>query len=231
MGEALVPEIQLTKKFYIDQLGLLLKNSITLPQQMDLYVIILNELNDVSADLLNDLDVLQAETPNSDILTKIGKIVAGPREFLYDGKSYVMNDKQYLAYIYAHIIQNNWDGTLKEANELYTKLCELDSNIEIKIQSTETPLEVYLIMNQEALPEDEEEKTCYQAMFNSGYFDLVSMGISFHRIIQNFTYTGYWDGVNEEVIKAIYGDQEEVDGISKEEFVQNHGYWDKMYWN
>lgn len=230
MSDKLVPEIQLTHKFYNDQLGLLLKKSKTLPQQIRAYVTLLEEINNVSADLLDGLNILNVENPNSDILTKIGRIVGGPREFLYNGKSYVMNDEQYLAYIYAHIIQNNWDGTLKQANELYEKLHKLNEQVNVKIIPTGNPLEIYLMMDLDSLLE--EDKDNYEAMFNSGYFDLVSMGVSFKREIQSFKYNGYWDSVSNQVINVIYKNGvAEVDGTTKEQFIQNHGYWDVARWN
>lgn len=230
MPDNLIPEIQLTDKFYVDQLGLLLKNSKTLPQQIRMYVKMLQKENDLSAELLQNLDILNIENPNSDLLTKVGKIVGGPREFLYDGKSYVMDDKQYLSYIYAHIIQNNWNGALKQANELYSELYKKNPYIDIKMMSSDTPLEVYLIMNAKKLPEGEEGQ-CYQAMFYSGYFDLTSMGVSFRKNVSNFLKAGYWDGIDQRIIDLVFKDEEEVEGVSKEQFIKNHNQWDIAYWN
>lgn len=148
----LIPKTLLDSQWYIDQLGLLLKKSTTITEQLRMYVSLIQNINDKEMDLFNLLgtqdegsnewhlnlkQINDLDKTKSDLLDKIASILGLQRTYYFKGyhlpspnpaqegepfENITLNNDQLYCLIYATIIKNNYDGTTESIENLYEKL-------------------------------------------------------------------------------------------------------------
>lgn len=148
----LIPKTLLDSQWYIDQLGLLLKKSTTITEQLRMYVSLIQSINDREVDLFNLLGtqddgsnewhlnlkkINELDLTKSNLLDKIASILGLQRTYYFKGyrlpspdpaqegelfENITLNNDQLYCLIYATIVKNNYDGTAESIENLYEKL-------------------------------------------------------------------------------------------------------------
>lgn len=150
-----IREQQLGKKFYQDSMSLFIKGSPGIPERIDMWVDILNNVTACGEDIFRYLDIFYYEGPNKNYLTFvrqhgngncewldiIGAIYGLRREivmteFRKDGKNVTepgviqvtLNDKEFLIYIEATLRRFLFDGTRQGLRNVYEGTSLVNSN-------------------------------------------------------------------------------------------------------
>lgn len=218
----LVKDKLLKYDYYLNQLGLLLKMSYGVPEELKVEVNIAKSISDFFDELFDLLGYSKLEnnennvfldinkindmsTTESDLLDKIAEIVGGARNsritYEFNGVSYTeditLNNNELLTYIYTQVIRNNYLGTRKEINNLYNKLTAI-SGIELSVMTQENGDSGYAIihMNSNHAESGQSELTNLEKMFLAGKFTLESLGISYSQGLLKFGLGGVWLDIN-----------------------------------
>lgn len=226
----LVPDKKLDKQYYLDQLTLLLKNDFGVPKQIAIFDEYLNMLNNKELDLFSTLgkydetsgewhinmDAIGKDGYESDLLDKIASIVGVSRHYDFLDEKGLTNGELYLL-IEMQIFKNNYHGTKAEADEIYSKISELDPNMEITYATdTASSAPVCLVY----LNSDKAQDKNLITLFNKGLFDFNSLGIKYNRYLVSYGHLAFWDGYP-------YIDD---NGNIAYRGVPAHNYWNQMKW-
>lgn len=103
-------------------------------------------------------------------------------------KQLYLNNKELYIFIKTRIIQNNYDGSYKQAIEYYNSI---GLNVQMFFDSTEpAKCNIYLDVNNITTSEN------IQSLFLAGLLTLKSVGITYNEKIVSLEITGIWDGNN-----------------------------------
>lgn len=103
-------------------------------------------------------------------------------------KQLYLNNKELYIFIKTRIIQNNYDGSYKQAIEYYNSI---ELNVQMFFDSTEpAKCNIYLDVNNITTSEN------IQSLFLAGLLTLKSVGITYNEKIVSLEITGIWDGNN-----------------------------------
>lgn len=99
-----------------------------------------------------------------------------------------LNNKELYTFIKTRIIQNNYDGSYKQAIEYYKSI---GLNVQMFFDPTEAAkCDIYLDVSVSSASEN------IQALFLAGMLTLKSVGITYKEMIVSFDNTGIWDGAD-----------------------------------
>ena len=228
-GTRLLNDKVLGCDFYLNQLTLLLKRSYGVPEQVKLYVDILNQIEEKERTLLNligkyneitgmylpDIDKINSySTTESEILDVIGNILNISRTITFSDESTItLNNSEFFILIYMYINKNNYDGRLKTLSNVYDNIYKLVKKLlgfefQIKIFSDYSNSGSCLV----GLQTDKEDSNLVK-LFNNDYFIIKSVGITYNKSLMSFNKVGYFDS-NE----------------FSEDFKKSHCNWDDALW-
>lgn len=215
--------------FYLNQLTLLLKRSYGVPEQIKLYVDILNQMEEKERTLLNligkyneitgmhlpDIDKINSySTITSTLLDGVGNILNISRTFVLKDKSKItLNNSEFFILIYMYISKNNYDGRLLTLTYIYdniSKLVKALLNIDFKIKiyndySNSATCNIVLQTN---------DNNCNLAkLWENDYFIIKAVGINYVKSIIDFTKVGFFDSSD-----------------LSDSFRNSHCKWDVAYW-
>lgn len=99
-----------------------------------------------------------------------------------------LNNKELYTFIKTRIIQNNYDGSYKQAIEYYRSI---GLSVQMFFDSTEpAKCDIYLDLSISSASEN------IQALFLAGMLTLKSVGIVYNEMIVSFDEVGIWDGAD-----------------------------------
>lgn len=208
---SILKEKLLSKDYYKDQLTYLLQNSYGVPEQIDTFVEVLNNMDSTITDFFNllgynnedfsfplDKDTIISSTKDFDLLNKIAKIVGGQRNLSltyetrsgeYKVKTITLTNEELYCVVYSNIVRNNFTGTKKEITDYYANLKTLSNGaLDIKYYTKkENPLSVYLSMNSSNSVLDGDKMNNYEILFLNEYFTIKSMGVAYIHKLFDFS--------------------------------------------
>lgn len=215
--------------FYLNQLTLLLKRSYGVPEQVKLYVDILNQMEQKERTLLNligkyneitgmylpDIDKINSySTTTSTLLDGIGNILNISRTFILNDKSKItLNNSEFFILIYMYVSKNNYDGRIVTLTSIYDNISKLVKkllNIDFKIR-------IYNDYSNGAtcniILETNDENCNLAKLWNNDYFIIKAVGINYAKSISNFNKLGFFDSND-----------------LSDDFKNSHCKWDVAYW-
>ena len=209
----LVPKKLLTSDYYKDQLTLLLRNSYGVPEQIDLYVKILNVINTRLHDIFNALGTYNSSdkhwhinieainklsTTESDLLDKIAEIVGCSRYYSFLSKP--LNNTELYILIRFRIMQNNFMGTYEELSQIYKKFIKDTEYSDFEIDyytSNEEPLTCIVALNMDNIIKDDGTvKDEYQNLYLLFQHDLLlvkSLGVTYNKLYETKSSMAFFD--------------------------------------
>jgi hypothetical protein len=209
----LVPKRLLTSDYYKDQLTLLLRNSYGVPEQIDLYVKILNVINTRLHDIFNALGTYNSSdkhwhinieainkisTTESDLLDKIAEIVGCSRYYSFLNQP--LNNTELYILIRFRIMQNNFMGTYEELSQIYKKFIKDTEYSDFEIDyytSNEEPLTCIVALNMDNIIKDDGTvKDEYQNLYLLFQHDLLlvkSLGVTYNKLYETKSSMAFFD--------------------------------------
>ena len=130
---------------------------------------------------------------NNDILDWIGNLIGVKRQFRIKNTYIYLGNVEFIRLIKAHILQNNYEGTREQIDELYK-----DLGLTIRQYNSVNSGEVDLYWDKnDFMNADGTYKDGFSAndriLFEEGFYTIRSMGLSYNTEITNFKNMGIWD--------------------------------------
>ena len=234
LNEKLVKDKILQSEWYEKQLTLLLRKSYGVKEEIELNVEITKHINDTILEFFNligyyDEDsekwmlninaINELDETKSDILDKFAMIFGVSRHYHFE-KTYVLDtnemtldNRELFCLIYAQIIRNNYDGSLKQVYELFNKLYEITNVALIGDKSYPFNLQydtitdasypyAYITMNADEIVDEEGEvKEQYRNLAELVYQNIIlikSMGVKYNVDIVSWTLLALYDYTQKE---------------------------------
>ncbi len=194
----MIREDLLEFQYYLDRLSKFMQESFGINEQVRTFHSLLVQVDDFYNKFFRDISIFDSYYigPNRNILLdKLGSIFGCQRHFTipeYDPARWNviigfldidLEDEDFLVYIKAQIIKQNFNGTREELQTLYTtyedgklKKGILDLIFYYLQSPTETSAECYIYWSM-----DKEYSQNLQNLFLNGYLTIESMGILYHR--------------------------------------------------
>lgn len=206
--------------YYIDKLSMFMKGCNGIPDQVEMLVDVLNQLDDASEYVIDHLnitkdDVFMSLVENAesreegefvDILTKLGNLYGVSQHFtlsFVEGGTRETHEVnltpfEFWLLIKAQILQNCFDGSYGQTREYYDKMklpVYIFTNASyasaLMILNTSVPIEVGSGNNVRSYP----ITTNIEYLFKAGYFTIKSMGIVYSTDIVDIEHIGVWDSI------------------------------------
>lgn len=200
----MIREDLLDFQYYLDRLSKFMQESFGINEQVRNFHSLLTQVDDFYDKFFQDINIFGSYYvgPNRNLLLdKLGSIFGCQRHFTipeYDPARWNviigfinidLNDDDFLIYIKAQIIKQNFNGTREELQTLYTTYQEdslkkgiLDLIFYYLQSPTKVSAECYIYWNM-----DKEYSKDLQNLFLNGYLTIESMGILYHRSLADIS--------------------------------------------